>query len=223
MRQGWLRGMMGIMALFQKRPIVENVAPLYTLGSNKTLLIIGLGNVGSEYAQTRHNVGFMALDAFAEANDFSAWVNKKDLKAEMTQATLGDTRVILAKPTTFMNNSGEAVQAIANFYKIAVQDIIVVHDELDIDFGQIRCRIGGGAAGNNGVKSLIQHGLNETGRVRIGIGPKAHPDMDSADYVLQKFSSEQSERLKALTREVTAILTETIYGGGQLPHDTRSF
>lgn len=211
------------MALFQKRPIVESVAPLYTLGSNKTLLIIGLGNVGAEYAQTRHNVGFMALDAFAEANDFPAWVNKKDLKAEMTQATLGDTRVILAKPTTFMNSSGEAVQAIANFYKIAAQNIIVVHDELDIDFGQIRCRVGGGAAGNNGVKSLIQHGYGETGRVRVGIGPKLHPDMDSADYVLQKFSTEQSEQLKALTREVTAILTETIYGDGQLPHDTRSF
>jgi len=211
------------MALFQKRPIVESVAPLYTLGSNKTLLIIGLGNVGAEYAQTRHNVGFMALDAFAEANDFPAWVNKKDLKAEITQATLGDTRVILAKPTTFMNNSGEAVQAIANFYKIAAQNIIVVHDELDIDFGQIRCRVGGGAAGNNGVKSLIQHGYGETGRVRVGIGPKLHPDMDSADYVLQKFSIEQSEQLKALTREVTAILTETIYGDGQLPHDTRSF
>lgn len=211
------------MALFQKRPIVESVAPLYTLGSNKTLLIIGLGNIGAEYTQTRHNVGFMALDAFSEANDFPAWVNKKDLKAEMTQATLGDTRVILAKPTTFMNNSGEAVQAITNFYKIAIQSIIVVHDELDIDFGQIRCRIGGGAAGNNGVKSLIQHGFSESGRVRVGIGPKLHPEMDSADYVLQKFSAEQSERLKALTREVTAILTETIYGDGQLPHDTRSF
>lgn len=198
--------------------------PLYTLGSNKNLLIIGLGNIGAEYAQTRHNAGFMALDAFAEANDeFSSWVNKKDLKAEITQATLGDTRVILAKPTTFMNNSGEAVQAIANFYKIASEHIIIVHDELDIDFGQIRCRVGGGAAGNNGVKSLIQHGFGETGRVRIGIGPKLHPEMDSADYVLQKFSSEQSERLKALTREVTAILTETIYSGGQLPHDTRSF
>jgi PTH1 family peptidyl-tRNA hydrolase len=211
------------MSLFQKRPVVESIMPLYTLSSNKTLLIIGLGNIGSEYAQTRHNVGFMAVNAFAEANDFPAWVNKKDLKAEMTQATLGDTRVILAKPTTFMNNSGEAVQAIANFYKIAVQSIIVVHDELDIDFGQIRCRIGGGAAGNNGVKSLIQHGFGETGRIRVGIGPKLHPEMDSADYVLQKFSAEQSERLKPLTREVTAILTETVYGDGQLPHDTRSF
>lgn len=211
------------MALFQKRPIVESVMPLYTLSSNKTLLIIGLGNLGVEYAQTRHNVGFMALDAFAEANDFSAWVNKKDLKAQITQATLGDTRVILAKPTTFMNNSGEAAQAIANFYKIAAEHIIIVHDELDIDFGQIRCRIGGGAAGNNGVKSLIQHGFGETGRIRVGIGPKLHPEMDSADYVLQKFSTEQSEHLKPLTREVTAILTETIYGDGQLPHDTRSF
>jgi PTH1 family peptidyl-tRNA hydrolase len=214
---------MEAMSLFQKKPITESVMPLYTLSSNKTLLIVGLGNIGAEYDQTRHNVGFMCLDAFAESNDFSAWVNKKDLKAQITQATLGDTRVILAKPTTFMNNSGEAVQAIANFYKIAVEHIIVVHDELDVDFGQIRCRVGGGAAGNNGIKSLIQHGFGDTGRVRVGIGPKTHPAMDSADFVLQKFSAEQSEQLKSLSREVTAILTETIYGDGQLPHDTRSF
>ena len=142
------------MALFQKKPVVESVMPLYSLSSNKTILIVGLGNIGAEYEGTRHNIGFAALDAFAESNDFPAWVNKKDLKAEITQATLGDTRVILAKPTTFMNESGQAVQAIANFYKIGAEHIIVVHDELDIDFGQIRCRVGGGAAGNNGQRRL---------------------------------------------------------------------
>jgi len=197
--------------------------PLYSLSSNKTILIVGLGNIGAEYEGTRHNIGFAALDAFAESNDFPAWVNKKDLKAEVTQTTLGDVRVILAKPTTFMNESGQAVQAIANFYKIGAEHIIVVHDELDIDFGQIRCRVGGGAAGNNGIKSLIQHGYGETGRVRVGIGPKTHPEMDSADYVLQKFSTDQNSHMKDLTREVTAILIETIYGDGQLPHETRSF
>lgn len=210
------------MALFQKRPIVENVTPLYTLSATKTILVIGLGNPGDEYNGTRHNIGFAALDTFAEANTFNPWVNKKDLKSITAHKTLGDTRVFLAKPTTFMNNSGEAAQAICQFYKIDVASVIAVYDELDIDFGQIRTRIGGSAAGHNGVKSLIQHIGEDFGRIRVGIGPKTHEQMDSADFVLAKFSQSEQERIKDLTRETIAILTEAIYGG-QLANETRSF
>lgn len=210
------------MALLTKRPITETVMPLYTLSASKTTLIVGLGNPGPEYDHTRHNIGFVAVDTFAEENDFEPWVNKKDLKSLITQKTLGETRVILAKPTTFMNLSGEAVQAIAAFYKIGIDNILVVADELDIPFGQLRMRTGGSAAGHNGVKSVIQHLGEDFGRIRIGIGPKLHEQQDSADFVLAKFSKAEQEKIPSLTRETSAILTETIYGG-QLHPETRSF
>lgn len=211
------------MALFQKRPEVEHAVRYYTLGQNKQILIVGLGNPGSEYDGTRHNIGFAALDAFVEANDFDPWISKKDLKCEMATARLGDTQVIAIKPATFMNLSGEAAQAVAHFYKIPTDRIVAVYDEIDIPFGQIRMRTGGGSAGHNGVKSLIQHLGEEFGRVRIGIGPKTHEQMDSADFVLAKFSSEQQAELKNLTRETSAILSEYAFSGTELPAETRNF
>lgn len=186
------------------------------------MLIVGLGNPGQEYEATRHNIGFQCIDAFAADNEFDPWTNKKDLKCLLTQKTLGQTKVILIKPTTYMNNSGEALQAAMAFYKISTDKVLAVYDELDITFGQIRCRVGGSAAGHNGVKSLIQYVGEEFGRVRIGIGPKVHGQQDSADFVLANFNKDEAERIKDLTRETSAILTETIYGG-QLPHETRSF
>jgi PTH1 family peptidyl-tRNA hydrolase len=135
---------------------------------------------------------------------------------------MGETRVIAIKPTTFMNLSGEAVQATSHFYKIHPDHIIVVHDELDIDFGQIRMRKGGSAAGHNGIKSVSQHIGEDYGRVRIGIGPKVPEQIDSADFVLQRFSGAEQEQMPALTREVTAYLNEIIFGA-QLTPETRSF
>ena len=211
------------MALFMKQPIVQEQTPLYTLSSNRNLLIVGLGNPEKQYDGTRHNIGFAALDHFAEDNDFDPWVNKKDLQCLLTQKTLGQTRVILVKPTTYMNLSGEAVQAAASFYKIPPESVIIVHDELDIHFGQIRTRNGGSAAGNNGLKSVIKHGYEASGRVRIGIGPKAHEQQDSADFVLGKFTTAEQGSLKHLYGEVDSILTETIYGDGTLFPETRSF
>ena len=187
------------------------------------VLIIGLGNPGKEYENTRHNIGFKALDAFAESNGFDPWINKKDLKCEMATAHLGGTQVILVKPATYMNNSGEAAQAVAHFYKIPAERILAVYDEIDVPFGQIRLRKGGSSAGHNGVKSLIQHLGEDFARVRIGIGPKQPEQMDSADFVLAKFSKEQQEQLKNLTQETTAILSEYAFSDGQLPSETRSF
>lgn len=210
------------MALFQKQPIVQDAMPLFTLSSQKTRIIVGLGNPEPEYTGTRHNIGFACIDAFATDSEFQPWALKKDFKCYFTQKTMGQTRVLLIKPTTYMNKSGEAVQAVCAFYKASENDVLVVHDELDIAFGQIRCRVGGGAAGHNGIKSVTQHIGGEYGRVRIGIGPKEPEQMDSADFVLAPFSAEQRGHIKSLTREVTAIITETIYGG-QLPHETRSF
>lgn len=210
------------MALFQKKPQIGHSIQYYTLGQNKTVLIVGLGNIGREHEGTRHNIGFTAVDRFVQDHDFPAWIEKKDLRCHFTQHQLGDSKVIVIKPTTFMNLSGEAVQAVVHFYKIPVEQVIVVHDELDIPFGQIRTRMGGGSAGHNGIKSVTQHIGEDYGRVRIGIGPKTPEQIDSADFVLGCFSEDQAAQLKNLTREVSAILSEYTYGG-QLPHETRSF
>jgi PTH1 family peptidyl-tRNA hydrolase len=210
------------MSLFQKRPQIGDSIQFYTLGQNKVALVVGLGNVGSEYNRTRHNIGFDAVDRFVADQDFTSWVDKKDLKCHMATGQLGETKVIAIKPTTFMNLSGEAVQAVAHFYKIGPDQIVVVHDELDIPFGQIRTRMGGSSAGHNGIKSVTQHIGEQYGRVRIGIGPKLHEKQDSADFVLAKFSSEQEAQIKNLTREVSAILSEFAYGG-QLVAETRNF
>ncbi|MEK7152719.1 MAG: aminoacyl-tRNA hydrolase [Patescibacteria group bacterium] len=210
------------MAFFQKRPQIGDTIQFYSLGQNKTALIVGLGNVGKGYEGTRHNTGFAAVDRFVADHDFPAWIEKKDLKCHFTSTQLGDSKVIAIKPTTHMNLSGEAVQAVVHFYKINPEYIAVVHDELDIPFGQIRTRVGGSSAGHNGVKSVTQQLGEQYGRVRIGIGPKMPEQMDSADFVLGKFSSEQEAHMKNLTREVSAILSEFVYGG-QLPHETRSF
>lgn len=210
------------MSLFQRQPSYNDTLKYYTLGQNKTVLIIGLGNPGPEYDATRHNIGFACVDAFAKDNNLDPWIDKKDLKCQLASGQLGETRVIAIKPTTFMNLSGEAAQAVAHFYKITPENIVAVYDEIDIPFGQIRLRVGGGSAGHNGVKSLIQHLGEGFGRVRIGVGPKLHDQQDSADFVLAKFSSEQQAQLKNLTKEASAILSEYTYQG-ELPHDTRNF
>lgn len=210
------------MALFQKRPETGSRISYTSFSINKTLLIVGLGNPGAEYHGSRHNVGFMCLDEFARKNNFDPWVTKKDFKAEITQATMGDTRVILCKPQTFMNLSGEAVQAVMHFYKLDNTKLVVVHDELDVNFGQVRMRMGGSSAGNNGVKSVTQHCGEDYGRVRVGIGPKTPEQIDAADFVLQDFTKAEQEKVPALVREVGAILSEYSYGA-VVAAETRSF
>lgn len=211
------------MGWLQKRPQVSDNIQFYTVGQNKTILLVGLGNPGPDYQLTRHNVGSMCLESFvAQTDGFSGWQDKKDLQCQLASGRLGDNRVIAIKPTTFMNNSGQAVQAAINFYKISPLQTVVVHDELDIDFGHIRSRLGGSSAGHNGIKSVSQAIGEEYGRLRIGIGPKQPAQIDSADFVLQKFSSAEQAQLPNLYREVNAILTEYLFGG-QLPHDTRNF
>ncbi|MDO8265828.1 MAG: aminoacyl-tRNA hydrolase [Candidatus Saccharibacteria bacterium] len=201
------------MGLFdRKKTNYYESQPLYTLGNNQTLLVIGLGNVGSEYSKNRHNVGFMAIDRYKDSHDFTDWMEKKDLKCHLTTGNVGSTRVILAKPTTMMNLSGESVQKIMQFYKISETDTLVVHDELDIDFGTIRTRVGGGSAGHNGIKSLITHAGAEFGRIRVGIGPKEPSKIDSADFVLQDFSDQQHEKLPKILKEVCALIDERTAG-----------
>ncbi len=211
------------MALFQKKPQVSSSIPLYTLGIEQTYLIVGLGNQGKKYIGTRHNVGFACVDAFAEANGFPAWTEKKDFSAQLTSQLMGNVRIILAKPTTYMNLSGRAVAAICQFYKIPPQQTIVVQDELDIPFGELRSKSGGGAAGHKGVLSIIEAIGSDFKRIRIGIRNELAEKADGADFVLGKFNKDEQQHLKALTREASALLSEYIYGDMTTTAQSRSF
>lgn len=209
------------MGLFVRKQHNNTDQPAYSIGLSKTVLVVGLGNIGKDYDKTRHNIGFYCLDYFAEQNDFPAWVTKKDLKASISSHNLGETRVIICKPTTYMNNSGQAIRAIQDFYKITPVNTIIVHDEIDIPFGQIRMRQGGGAAGHNGIKSVIEHGSDNSGRVRIGIRNDIAEKADSADFVLGKFTKTEQGNLPAIAKEVNNVLTEYIFGGN-LHTETRT-
>lgn len=209
------------MALFQRKPQDTSITPLYTLGANKTVLIIGLGNPGQEYTSTRHNMGFAVLDEFAKANDFPAWVAKNDLKCQLAIHQLGENRVILCKPTTFMNLSGEAAQAVQHFYKVYNPQTLAVYDELAIPLGQLRTRLGGTDAGHNGLKSLIAYLGDDFGRLRIGIGSEIAQKADASDFVLGKFTKTERETVPKILQEAKALITEYIFGSS-LPHDTRT-
>ncbi len=212
------------MSLFQQKPQTSDPTNFYTIGVNKTLLLVGLGNVGPEYESTRHNIGFVCVDEFvSESQEMGDWMQKKDLKCVVSTGQMGGCRIIVIKPTTFMNLSGDAVQAAAHFYKISAENIIVIQDELDIDFGQIRLRTGGSSAGHNGIKSVSEQIGEGYGRIRIGVGPKTPEQIKSEDFVLQNFSEAEQGLLKSMTREINAILNEYIFGQQSLPQETRSF
>ena len=157
-------------------------------------LIAGLGNVGSKYTFTRHNAGFMLADSIALNSGLTFKENSR-LKCFITKFSNNDEEYLLIKPTTFMNLSGEAVRAVVDYYKINVNDILVVFDDLSLDLGRIRFRPDGSDGGHNGIKSIIQHlGTNKIARLKIGIGPQ--PSIPSEAFVLQNFSNEELEKLK---------------------------
>lgn len=213
------------MGLFQRNPFQQQheQAALYTIGQERSVLLVGLGNKGKKYEMTRHNAGCMAIDAFAEVHEFPAWQEKKDLKGLVTNQVLADTRVVLLKPQTMMNLSGDAVRATARFFKIHDDEIVIVYDDVDIPFGQIRLRNGGSAGGHNGVKSILNNIDDIFGRVRIGIMSDDKPtQMETSDFVLAKFSKTEQPHLKNMKNEAVSILTEFVYDG-RLVADTRNF
>lgn len=153
-------------------------------------LVVGLGNPGKEYAETRHNAGFRAVSAWAAklGATFSA---EPSLKGEFAKTIFAGSVLWLAKPTTYMNNSGECVSAFARFRKIDFSEVAVVYDDITLPPGTLKFSTGGGDGGHNGIKSLIQHCGNTFMRVRIGIGPKIHREQDLADFVLGKLTQEE--------------------------------
>jgi PTH1 family peptidyl-tRNA hydrolase len=162
-------------------------------------LIAGLGNIGEKYAANRHNIGFMAVDEIASAYRFGPW--KKRFQALACEGQIGTEKCLLLKPATYMNESGRALGEAMRFYKLSIADIIVVHDELDLEPGKVRVKSGGGNAGHNGLKSISAHIGNEYKRVRLGIG---HPGDKAlvAHYVLQDFSRGDKAWLTGLLQAV---------------------
>ncbi len=173
-------------------------------GSSFEWMIVGLGNPGLQYAGTRHNAGFMAMDRIAQKCGVT--LNRHKYEAEFGEAVLAGHRVLLVKPQTYMNNSGRAVSALAGFYKIPSERIMILSDDISLDVGTLRVRRKGSAGGHNGIKDIIQLlGTEELVRVKIGVGAKPHPDYDLADWVLGKFPKDQQSALDdALDRAASA-------------------
>lgn len=168
---------------------------------NKPVLIVGLGNPGNEYKNTRHNVGFMAIDSLAPGD--AVW--KKEKNALTTRSEIDGTKVVFVKPQTFMNNSGEAVAALMAFYKVPLENIIVIHDDMDLKIGTLREKVGGGSAGHNGIKSIDAAIGKEYRRIRIGVGHPRDFDsrLDPVDWVLGKFDSEQQKQIKSVIKSIS--------------------
>lgn len=161
-------------------------------------LLIGLGNPGTRYEKTRHNIGFMVLDYLA--GELGISITKKQCRSLLGQGFWGNEKVLLAKPQTYMNNSGEAVLEILNFYQDSITDLIVIHDDLDLCFAKIRFRQGGGTGGHNGLKSIIQF-LNSPDFDRLKIGIGRNPSlMKVENYVLSEFRPEEKPMLPELIK-----------------------
>lgn len=179
---------MGIMDIFAQ---LEQSAPG---GGKPEWLIVGLGNPGVQYENTRHNAGFMALDHIAQAEQVT--VNRMKFKGYVGDAVIGGKRCLLLKPQTYMNNSGEAVAAAMQFYKLDIEHVIVLFDDISLAPGKLRIRRKGSAGGHNGIKSIIElTGSEEFPRIKLGVGAKPNKNMDLADWVLSKFRPKELEQM----------------------------
>ena len=181
------------MAFFKKAPV--------------SWIVVGLGNPGSKYENTRHNVGFLVADALAEAAGEP--IRKAKHHALTATAVIGGQGVLLMKPTTYMNLSGEAVGDAARFYKIPADHILVISDDTDLPLGKLRLRKSGSAGGHNGLKSIIQHlGTDQFPRLKVGVGGKPHPDYDMADWVLGQLKGDDKKVMdEAVKRAASAVET----------------
>jgi len=175
-------------------------------------LVVGLGNPGARYARTRHNVGFMAAEAFVETHDsFAAWRERFD--GLVSACRVSSSRCVVLRPQTFMNVSGKSVMAAARFHKVPVSQLVVVHDELDFEFGRVAVKTGGGHGGHNGLRDIVGHlGTPDFLRIRMGIGRPTHGRSDVSNWVLSEFDDSDAAELPDVIRlahqAVTAVVTE---------------
>ena len=171
-------------------------------GSSVEYLVVGLGNPDRKYENTRHNAGWLALDYIAEK--FSCNVNKIKYKSFIGECNIGGKKVMLMKPTTYMNNSGQAVVEAMNFYKIPPENVIVILDDISLDVGKMRIRSKGSDGGQKGMRSIIYlSGSDKFPRIKIGIGSKPNPQWDLADWVLSKFTNDEGKLLEKMFENAT--------------------
>ena len=182
-------------------------------------MVVGLGNPGGQYERTRHNAGFLAIDFLAE--QYGARVDRAKYQALIGFATINGKRVLLMKPQTFMNLSGEAVGEAARFYKLTPDRVIVLSDDISLDAGRLRVRRKGSDGGHNGLKSIRAH-LSSDGypRIKVGVGQKPHPEYDLADWVLSVFSTEELQKLRetfpVLAQGIEKIIAGDVDGAMQI-------
>lgn len=182
-----------------------------TPSGSPEFMVVGLGNPGKDYEFTRHNAGFLTVDHIAVEAD--AEIKKLKHKALIGDTVISGHRCLLVKPQTFMNNSGESVRDIAQFYKIPPERIIVIFDDISLPCGKLRIRRKGTDGGHNGIKSIIYH-LNSDNfpRIKIGVGAKPHPDYNLADWVLSTFKKDETEELKKAIAKATEVLPYMLDG-----------
>ena len=197
------------MSIFDLFKQVESAAP----AGPPEYLIVGLGNPGLEYAQTRHNAGFMTLDLLAEREHTE--IKRMKFKSLCGDAVIAGKRCLLMKPTTYMNLSGEAVGEAARFYKIPPDRVLVISDDVSLPQGKLRVRRSGSAGGHNGLKNIIAHlGTDQFPRIKVGVGGKPHPDSDMADWVLSKFTGPDRQAMEAAIARaadaVTCLLSQGV-------------
>lgn len=174
-------------------------------------LIVGLGNPGREYENTRHNIGFAAIDVIAEKYNID--INRTKFKGEYGEGFINGNKVILLKPYTFMNLSGESVREAIDFYKLTEDQVLIIYDDISLELGRLRIREKGSAGGHNGIKSIINHmGTDVFTRIKIGVGA---PKGDLVNHVLGKFSKEEVNILKQTLDEVTEATADIIDNGAK--------
>jgi PTH1 family peptidyl-tRNA hydrolase len=179
-------------------------------------IITGLGNPGKKYENTRHNVGFIIISNFGiKISDFSDWKINKKFNAEISEGKIGGEKIVLLRPQTFMNNSGQAVAAAARFYKIKPADLLIIHDDIDLPLGKLRIKKDGSSGGHRGVESIIT-ALNSKNftRLKIGVAPEARPkNFDAADFVLKKFIKAEAKKVSEITKKATEAVAVILAEG----------
>lgn len=175
------------------------------------LLIVGLGNPGDEYQQTRHNIGFLLADYLADSYGFSAWKLEKKWHGFIARGSINGEKILLLKPQTFMNSSGRSVQLVASYYQILADRIVVLADDLDQSFSLMKWKNGGGSGGHNGLKSVNESlGTSNFPRLKIGIDNALKSQMKPSDFVLKKFTKEELLKLETVFIQAQSVLLENI-------------
>lgn len=170
-------------------------------------LIVGLGNPGAQYEQTRHNVGFLMLDALTEEHGLH-WQHKAKFLSEIAEREIEDQKVVLAKPQTFMNKSGQAVRSLVDFYKLETHDVLVMHDDADMEWGKIRIVQISQSGGHRGIDSLVAHGLEGIWRLKIGVANKHRLPGQATDFVLARFADDEWSQLDRLYATISPIISQ---------------